>query len=133
MEATQKPYSHSTGLDRIIRIMWLMGLILFPVVLLLLPATYFDTGHSICLITLTTGQECYGCGITRSIMHLIHFDFLTAWNYNKIAFIVLPILCVLYLEMIVRNMYRVGIIRNDKIIRTFDQYFYHKRSKKNTL
>jgi len=71
-------------------------LIIIPIVLLILPATYFDTGESICLSKVIFDLECYGCGMTRAIMHLIHFDFKEAWDYNKISYLVLPIACYMY-------------------------------------
>jgi hypothetical protein len=127
MAITRQHFNFSFTLNKLARGIWLTCLILFPIVLLLLPATYFDKGHSICLITLVSGQECYGCGMTRSVMHMIHFDFSTAWNYNKIAFIVFPILCVLYLEVIVRNMLALGILKNEKIIHFFDRLYSKKK------
>jgi len=76
----------------------------FPIVLLILPATYFDTGHSICVFTMLTGEACYGCGMTRACMHMIHFDFSAAANYNMLSFIVLPLLCFLYLTEFLKTL-----------------------------
>ena len=126
MVVTQR-HSNFMSIGRIIRFIWAFCLIVFPIILLFLPSTYFDSGHTICLITIATGHECYGCGLTRSIMHLIHFDFMAAWDYNKIGFIVFPIICVLYLEMILRNMHYIGIIKSNRIILFFDKYLYNKR------
>lgn len=82
------------------------GLILLPVMLLLLPSDFFDRGHSICLSILLFDVECYGCGMTRAIMHLIHFDFNTAWIFNKLSFIVLPLL-IIYWSQLVIAAYRI--------------------------
>ena len=73
-------------------------LIIVPIVLLLLPATFFDTGKSICLSRVLLNMECYGCGMTRAIMHLIHGNITVAAQYNKLAFIILPILTILWLK-----------------------------------
>ena len=73
-----------------------IALVVFPIVLLILPLTYFDKGHSLCLFSLLTGEECYGCGMTRACMHIIHLDFSGAVKFNRIAFIALPIMCFLY-------------------------------------
>ena len=43
---------------------------------------------SICLSLFLFDTECYACGMTRAIQHLIHFDFLTGYNYNKLSIIV---------------------------------------------
>lgn len=70
-----------------------IALAMFPLVLLLMPANIFDSGSDVCLFTLLSGYHCPGCGMTRACMHIIHFDFATALNYNKMAFVVLPVLC----------------------------------------
>ena len=59
--------------------------------LLYLPATYFDEGQSICLSVVLLDKQCYGCGMTRGIQHLIHGDFYAAYHFNKLAFIVFPL------------------------------------------
>jgi hypothetical protein len=72
-------------------------------VLLLLPANFFDQGQSICLSILLINQSCFGCGITRAIQHMIHFDFIAAYSYNKLSFIVLPIIIFFYVGEIVKT------------------------------
>jgi hypothetical protein len=74
------------------------GYLLIPVILLLLPATFFDEGQSLCLSQLLAGVSCYGCGMTRAIMHLIHLDFAAAYEFNKLAFITFPVLSFLWLQ-----------------------------------
>ncbi len=71
-----------------------------PLVLLFLPVDTFDTGQSICLSKMLAGMECYACGMTRAIMHLIHFDFEGAWNFNKLSFIVTPMLFPIWLKSV---------------------------------
>lgn len=79
-------------------------LLVLTIVLLVLPGNYFDDGHSKCISVLLFDKQCYGCGLTRATQHLIHFDFKTAYEYNKLAFIVFPLFVVLAL-MEVRKMY----------------------------
>lgn len=74
-----------------------------PVVLLALPKDFFDTGKSICLSRLLLDAECPGCGITRAMMHIIHFDFHSALLFNKLSFIVLPLLIYEYIKQIRRD------------------------------
>ena len=74
----------------------LIGYVIIPLVLLILPADFFDTGDSMCLSIMLLNMECYGCGITRAIMHLIHFDFEMAYAYNALSFIIFPILAYLW-------------------------------------
>ena len=59
---------------------------------MLLPASFFDTGESLCISKLILHQECPGCGITRAVQHSIHFDFETAWHYNKLVILVFPLM-----------------------------------------
>jgi len=72
------------------------GLILIPIVLLVLPSNYFDNGQSVCVSVLLFDQECHGCGITRGVQHLLHLDFLTAYEFNKLSLIILPLLIYLW-------------------------------------
>ena len=49
--------------------------IVAPIVLLFLPATFFDKGESVCLSVQLANMQCYACGMTKAVMHFIHFDF----------------------------------------------------------
>jgi hypothetical protein len=69
-----------------------------PFVLILLPSDYFDKGDSICLSKMLAGIECYACGLTKATMHFIHFEFQKAWEFNKLSFIVVPMLFPLWLK-----------------------------------
>ena len=69
-----------------------------------MPADYFDEGESICISKLLAGMECYGCGMTRAIMHLIHLDFEEAYQYNKLSFIVFPLLSFLAGQSFVKEL-----------------------------
>jgi len=57
--------------------------------LLILPASFFDEGQSICISVLLLDKQCYACGMTRAVQRLIHFDIDAAANYNKLVFILL--------------------------------------------
>lgn len=82
------------------RYLKLLFFISIPIILLLLPYTYFDHGKSISLFSLFGVEEyVYSTGMTRAIMHLIHFDFNGAWNYNKLSFIVLPLLILFWTKL----------------------------------
>lgn len=71
-----------------------------PIVLFILPATFFDDGQSLCLSVLFFGKECFGCGMTRAIMHLLHFDIDEAIFYNSLSLAVLPLLFVVWLSIL---------------------------------
>ena len=76
-------------------------------VLLVLPADFFDTGRAVCLSVVLFGKTCYGCGITRAVHHLIHLEFLEAYNLNKLVVIVFPLISYLYLKEIVRVYFKM--------------------------
>ena len=53
----------------------LVFLLIVPLVLLILPADFFDNGQSLCLSQLLLEKECPGCGLTRGLQHLGHLIF----------------------------------------------------------
>ncbi|MDP1844393.1 MAG: DUF2752 domain-containing protein [Sediminibacterium sp.] len=71
--------------------------ILLPIIIILLPENFFDSGESICLSQIIFNQECYACGLTRACKHLIHFNFEQAFAYNMGSFLILPILSILWI------------------------------------
>ena len=73
-------------------------LLVIPVLLLLLPSTFFDSGESICLSVSLFDKECYACGMTRAIQHLIHLDFANAYQFNKLSIIVFPLIIITYFK-----------------------------------
>jgi len=85
---------------RSLNIIYLIILLVIPIVLLILPADYFDSGQSICLSVLIFDINCYACGMTRAIQHLIHLEFIAAYNFNKLSIIVLPLIIVSYISTI---------------------------------
>jgi hypothetical protein len=84
--------------------------LLLPVVLLVLPATFFDNNSTVCLSKTLFNTTCPGCGISRGIMHLLHFDFEGAYHYNQYAFIVLPLLIFGWATDLRRELKRSGFI-----------------------
>lgn len=90
---------------------WIYGLllILIPIILLLLPGNYFDSGKSYCLSIILLHKTCMGCGITKAVQHSIHFEFETAWHYNKLVILILPILVFIYLKELIRILKKLFI------------------------
>ncbi len=74
-----------------------------PTVLMLLPAAYFDNGPAMCISVLLFHKECFGCGITRAVQHMIHLDFDAALSYNRLAFFVFPVLAGMWLIYFLRE------------------------------
>ena len=47
------------------------------------------TGFAIpCIFYRITGFQCPGCGVTRMCLALMRFDFVEAYHYNKLLFII---------------------------------------------
>ena len=70
------------------------------VFLFFLPADYFDSGQSVCVSVFLFDMECFGCGITRGVMHLMHLDFEKAWEFNKLSYVVLPLSILLWIHIL---------------------------------
>lgn len=45
-----------------------------------------------CIFHITTGLLCPACGITRMILAMIRFDFVTAYLCNKLLFLTWPLI-----------------------------------------
>ncbi len=76
---------------------WLTLLLVFPFVLWLLPSVFFDESEVIvCPSRLFFGIECFGCGMTRGVMHMHHFEWAEALYYNLGSPFVYPALIALW-------------------------------------
>lgn len=77
--------------------------LLLPVVLYCIPLEKVLHGHTICLFHNLFGTDCYGCGMTRALFSLLHFDFGAAWGYNRLVVIVAPLLLYLYIREVAKT------------------------------
>jgi hypothetical protein len=82
-----------------IRILGLIIWLALPFFLLYQPADYFDRGESLCPSQRFLHVSCPGCGLTRAVQHLLHFDFLGAWSFNKLVVIIFPICVMVYIHV----------------------------------
>ena len=91
--------------------LWILfiSLLVFPLVVLALPATAMDHGPALCLSRLLFDQECYACGMTRACMRLAHGQVDEAAKFNKLAYIVFPLVAVLYLGETAKLALRLGV------------------------
>ena len=86
-------------------------LIAIPIILWILPIDFFDNGNSISLFALFGVKDyAYSTGMTKGIMHLMHFDFIGASEYNKLSFVVLPMLFLLWLKLLLKE-FGINILR----------------------
>jgi hypothetical protein len=44
-----------------------------------------------CFFHFATNLDCPGCGMTRSLYSLLHFNFWQAFRYNPLLFLIIPI------------------------------------------
>jgi len=83
-------------LKGLLSILW----IVIPFLLWVIPADFLDDKPPICPSVIILKMECFGCGMTRATLHLMHLEFETAWNFNKLIFIVFPFLVIVYLHVL---------------------------------
>jgi hypothetical protein len=86
-----------------------IGVALIPVLLFFVPLQWIEHQHSICIYKFITGNECYGCGITRAILSAMHLKFYEALRYNRLFLIVLPLLSYIWAKNLV-NLWAQGKI-----------------------
>ena len=58
-----------------------------------------------CPFLLLTGLECPGCGSQRAIHSLLHLDIVSAWRYNALMVISIPIVILLLIAQFNRERY----------------------------
>lgn len=69
-----------------------------PFILPLVSLDWLDSKKTICLYSNLTEQKCYGCGITKSIISISHFNFIRAYSYNKLIILVGPLLIIVWVK-----------------------------------
>ena len=86
---------------------WVIGIVLMiiPIFLWIVPAGQFDdTGVIICPSRFIFDIECFGCGMTRAVLHMHHGDFEQAVYYNVFVLLIYPLLVGFWLYW----MYNIG-------------------------
>jgi hypothetical protein len=79
-------------------VLWMIGLLAFPLVLWLMPSTFFDnTGFELCPSKAIFNFECFGCGMTRAVMHMHHFEWQDAIFYNYGVVAIYPALVIVWM------------------------------------
>jgi hypothetical protein len=85
----------------------LIGLVVFPIFLYLIPINWINSQHSICLIKNIFDNECFGCGITRAIISAVQLDFKSAYDYNHLVIIVLPMFIYVWVKMVIETIKQI--------------------------
>jgi hypothetical protein len=87
----------------------LIAMIAWPIVVLALPATAFDHGPKMCVSKILLDQECPGCGMTRACMRLAHGQVEKAADFNRMAIVAFPLLCLIYAAGAIRLSEKLGL------------------------
>ena len=106
MVIMRKLYNTNSKFSYIVSIVKTGMFIGIPVLLLCLPTDFFDYGQSISLFELAGVEDYHSKGMTRAVMHLIHFDFEGAWAYNKLSFIVTPLIAYVWSKSFLKSFTR---------------------------
>ena len=75
-------------------------------ILIILPVDLFDR-VSFCLYSNLFEVQCPTCGMTRAVVHMLHFDVSGAAGFNRLVFVVFPLLCGFVLYDVFRIFLRV--------------------------
>ncbi len=92
------------------------GIILF-MVLYVLTKVY---KCSLCPVKYLFGISCFGCGLTRSFISVLHLDFISATKYNVMS-VPLFFSIAIYLSI-----YFLDVILNKNYIKVIDKILSHK-------
>lgn len=79
-------------------------LLLLPLALLAIPTAWFERSPTICVIRRVTGRPCPGCGMTRAVSSMMHGHFREGYRYNKRVVIVLPLLALVWLRELAKEL-----------------------------
>lgn len=93
---------------------WFTLLLVAPILLWILPADYFDSGQSLCPSQMIFSIECFGCGITRAIQHLHHFEVEEALFYHTLSPLIYLFLAYLWFKWIAQAASRLGFLGEER-------------------
>lgn len=87
--------------------------------------SFHHPAAGICILKQTTGIPCPSCGSTRAILSILHGDFLQAFQWNPLGFLLILFLIVLPVWILI-DLFR----KDDSLLRYFlktEQLFRQKK------
>jgi uncharacterized membrane protein len=100
------------NMKKILRPIIYFIILIAPIVLWLLPASFFDdTGVVTCPSVAFFNVECIGCGMTRAVLHFHHFEYTEAMFYNYGIVVVYPLLALVWLRLFIVALKEYGVIK----------------------
>ena len=83
--------------NKTVQKIWLAALLILPIILWILPGDFFDdSGFIICPSRAFFDIECFGCGMTRAVQHMHHFQYDDAVFYNTGVLAIYPALVIIW-------------------------------------
>ena len=70
------------------------------IIFMLIPKAYLGETYPICLFRIFLNKHCLGCGTTRAVWSVLHFQFIEAYEYNKMIIITFPLLVGCFIKWI---------------------------------
>lgn len=90
-------------MQRLLVVTRLLVICLVPIAMALVPMRLLDNARPICLYTISTGSECWGCGMTRALCAAVRGEFFEAFAYNPRVTLVLPVLFLVWMQLVRRH------------------------------
>ena len=75
-----------------------------PIVIILTPLSSVEN-KSFCLYTNIFGFHCPGCGMTRAMFSMLHFQFNMAIRYNRFVILVFPIFTYYWVQYFIKILF----------------------------
>ena len=85
-----------------------------PLIVFFVPVEYIEANPLPCLYKILFNQECWGCGITRACLHMLHFNINEAILFNRAVVIVFPLACILYVKEYILTLRRIFNLKSKK-------------------
>jgi hypothetical protein len=70
----------------------LFFLIFLGAIFFSIPKIYIGDTYPLCLYRIILNKKCIGCGTTRAVWSILHFNFNDAYEYNKMIIITFPLI-----------------------------------------